>query len=337
MRAWKKTIALALVVVMTLSLGACGGEEAVPVTEANRGNTIGNVANGGRVASDGERIYYKSVDTDGYLYSMKPDGSDRQALNKNEGSYGINLDGDTLYYCADSRTKDNKHNWDNQGLYALPKTGGESAQLKGEVDTYMVSAGEWLYYLDAYSYICRIRNDGEKKKELLKEKCSSLNVVGEWMYFTQENDGFIYRCRLNGKDVEALNNEKSDKLNVVGDWIYYRNNSQDATLYKMKTDGSAQTQVLDREISALHVTADTIYYCDFVTKVSVNLFDLSNAFAGRGIHSMPLDGGVSTQLSSDYTEAIGLAEGRLFYTNKLDGDALYWMKTDGSGREKLNP
>jgi hypothetical protein len=45
-----------------------------------RGNTVGNIVNGGLVAQEGNWIYYSNGDSDFWVYKMRTDGSGRQRV-----------------------------------------------------------------------------------------------------------------------------------------------------------------------------------------------------------------------------------------------------------------
>ena len=61
----------------TLYLGPATGSGTPPAGNQNeRGNTAGNINNGGIAAIKGDRIYYRNDANGGRLYSMRTDGSD---------------------------------------------------------------------------------------------------------------------------------------------------------------------------------------------------------------------------------------------------------------------
>jgi len=66
------------------------------VSSTERGNTVGNIVNGGYVAQKSDWIYYQSNDG-GKLYKIRTDGSSRTKLN-DDSSYWINVVGDWVYY-----------------------------------------------------------------------------------------------------------------------------------------------------------------------------------------------------------------------------------------------
>jgi hypothetical protein len=67
----------------------------------------------------------------------------------------------------------------------------------------------------------------------------SINVVGEWIYYSNYGDnGKIYKIRIDGTENMRLNDDESWFINIVGDWIIYINRSDDSNQYKVHTDGT---------------------------------------------------------------------------------------------------
>jgi hypothetical protein len=117
---------------------------------------------------------------------------------------------------------------------------------------------------------------------------SIINVVGDWIYYSNRDDGYcIYKIRIDGTGREKLNSDNSAFINVVNSWIYYINDesqngrfcdnqtsklfdewamilnmglSKTGKLYKMRTDGTGRTEISDVECSFVNVIDDWIYF-----------------------------------------------------------------------------
>ena len=123
-----KVFLIAMLVVLTTIFNGCGKKESIntnpPVSQATqiqpnqksiskeksgnlikkikavneRGNTIGNIANYGMIAQQGDWIYYSNQSDGEKLYKIKTDGTNKQKLDDEGNSYSINIAGDWIYY-----------------------------------------------------------------------------------------------------------------------------------------------------------------------------------------------------------------------------------------------
>jgi len=106
--------------------------------------------------------------------------------------------------------------------------------------------GDWIYYRSNDDYrIYKIKTDGSGRTKLNDDESYNLNVVGEWIYYSNGGDGNrIYKIKTDGSGRTKVNNDSSLNLNVVGEWIYYANQGDGGRIYKIKTDGSGN-QIVD--------------------------------------------------------------------------------------------
>lgn len=98
-------------------------------------------------------------------------------------------------------------------------------------------------------------------------------IQGNWIYYINDNDGYsIYKIHTAGSGQTKLNDDSSSSINVVGDWIYYNvaegprkfgeiiDTDWKFNIFKMRTDGSNQTRLNDDISFDLTVVEDWIYY-----------------------------------------------------------------------------
>jgi len=102
-----------------------------PVAPAvnTRGNSTGNITNGGYAAIQGDVIYYHNGGDNGKLYKIKTDGSGKQKLSDDKADY-INVIGDWIYYIAGRYSNEygGQVYDDNTKMYRM-KTDGTQRQL----------------------------------------------------------------------------------------------------------------------------------------------------------------------------------------------------------------
>jgi len=147
--------------------------------------------------------------------------------------------------------------------------------------------GDWLYF-GVKGAVYKMRRDGTGRQRLCDHGAVSLNVVGEWMYFTHGTTGGIYKMKINGTEITKLSSVTSYMVYVEGDWIYYTSKFSGGQIYKMKTDGSSVTQITEDSCSEYIVKDQTVYYVkssnNTVYRCSTDGTDkrvLSPDFAGR--------------------------------------------------------
>ena len=123
-------------------------------TKEERGNTNGNLLNGGMIAYQGEWLYFSS---EGSLYKSKLDGSEIKIIYKAEENDGnianINIIDDELYFSAGNHEKG--------GLYRIKDDGSDVKKLVSDTGggrqekVYVV--GDWIYYDKKYI----LKKDGD--------------------------------------------------------------------------------------------------------------------------------------------------------------------------------
>lgn len=202
---------------------------------------------------------------------------------------------------------------------------------------FIAQQGEWIYYNDIFD-LYKVSLDGGDKTKLLTsdfekldfEKQSSINVVGDWIYYISEKPadggGEIYKIRTDGSSKTKLSNGFSDTIIVVGDWIFY-SKAPDARhqyykIYKMRTDGSSDTKLTDDNVALINIVGDWLYYCN-----------VSDSYS---LYKIQTDGSGNTKLNNDFSDSIVAVGDWIYYSNASEANKLYKIRTDGTGRTKLS-
>lgn len=253
------------------------------------GNSVGNILNGGIAAIEGDWIYSINFDA---IYKSKIDGTHKTKIIDVSAEY-INVVGDWIYYVntgdkrsiykikidGTGKTKltENSgayvhvvngwiyyidYHFESLGIYKV-KTDGTS--LTKIVDGYsweLKVADGWIYFgkEDGSGVkMHKMKVDGTNLQEIATEIHTYTNVVGDWIYYSEGQN--IYKMNTNGQNKTIVANVYAGRLNVSGDWIYFRNNNDNQTIYKVKTDGSNLSKVGD-DVGAyeINVVGDWIYY-----------------------------------------------------------------------------
>ncbi len=218
----------------------------------------------------GDWIYFLKNDN---MYKIKTDGSEETRISEDFVPYTFAVAGDWIYYGTvqpyegyenREETEDISMALGEYGIYKIRTDGSERTQLTPFICHGLNIDGDILYYLDIDNRIWQIRTDGSDERQLLDEYCEYLNVSGDWIYYVNYYDGGIYRMQKDGTNSEYITD--GDILNVTEDWLYYSNYdfsedySSDIGLYKIRPDGSENTQLINDRVFSPSIVGEWIYY-----------------------------------------------------------------------------
>lgn len=146
-------------------------------------------------------------ETDFVTYIMDLDGKNIKAVN-GQRLYNANIEGNYIYYV----------NGENSEIHRIKVDGTEDTKIYSSKAYNMNISGDYIYYLDFKTEnsentdeaICihRIRKDGTDHQVIVEmENYSSfINVIGDWIYYTDHNDNSYY--------INLIKNDGSEKVNL---------------------------------------------------------------------------------------------------------------------------
>ncbi|GIM30468.1 hypothetical protein CPJCM30710_31340 [Clostridium polyendosporum] len=298
--------------------------------EKMSGNTPGNIANGGRVARQGEWIYYSNYAEKLNLFKIKADETDKTRLNNEQSQY-INVVDDWIYYV------------EPDGIYKIHTDGSNRTKLK-DANSYKQVV---INLIDDNSTTI----DGKNYKDLIsnsKFSIITLNVVHNKLYYTvdlglmsdMDPSGIIVSSNIDGTEEKVLcsfnDNIKSSQgekgvnpagCMVLGNWIYYYNIYDEVSwpLFRIKTDGTENSWFNEAVIMGMAASDNYIYYINY------NVYDMSQS----GIYKVSEDLKENVKFKvGDITNigAINVFRDYIYYSY---GNDLYRMKKDGSDKIRL--
>lgn len=159
-----------------------------------------------------------------------------------------------------------------------------------------------------------------------------------WIYYSNGRDkGKLYKVRTDGTEKTKLNDSPLiTYINVSDGWVYYKS---EHGISKIKTDGSEETTLVDLEryrniyqvayISSMYVSGEWIYYL-FYTAPGDGIENSST-----NIYRIRTDGSRNSQVCRDQATSMSMDGDWIYFDNKSYNNALYKIKTDGSGETKL--
>jgi len=181
------------------------------------GNISGNIICDGLVASDGNRIYYSSLDTTYGLCSMNLDGTDIKKLSNDYTEY-INVVDGWLYY----RKASSEKNPLIGGLYKMRVDGSQEQRLVAGAPFYINVVNDRIFFInDSAGDIWSIKTDGSELNRLFSGHYECMTTDGKSLYFGWYRDS-IFKASFDGKQLTKILSNNIEDPFVSGDWLYYK-------------------------------------------------------------------------------------------------------------------
>jgi hypothetical protein len=162
---------------------------------------------------------------------------------------------------------------------------------------------------------------------------SILSVAEGWIFFAnRDSDTIIYRIRTDGTEFSRLNqNPTRGNIIVYDGWVYYRNHSLvDASLFRIRIDGSGHERVVHDIVGFFNVFDGWIYYAGHLSenmyKIRTNGADRQKLAEGIGFDINIVDEWVYFRAGNWYELDI---LGHIL-------SPLYRMRKDGTDRELVH-
>lgn len=245
---------------------------------------------------------------------------------------------------------------------------------KGVYDTFAVKKGAWIYYSnpndDSKLYKMNISGNIKRKVKDIYN-VGELNVSDGCIYFLAAGyKSNLYRVGRDDNGLDIVGEDFITYMRISDSWIYYVVNDNDKgekyNLYKMKTDGSKRTFLLevdDWNFNNLNVRDEWIYFqasddgkrgiykikTDGSGKTLINEGEhyninvigkwiyFSDADDGGHIHKTLLDGSRDTTLNDDRSDELNIEGEWVFYRPSfIEETGVYKIRTDGSQKTRLS-
>lgn len=228
------------------------------------------------ITLSGDDIYYSNHSDGGKLYKVKKDGSDAVLNQGNQvivdynnpnpevGEYNnsnpevgevsyISIDGDWIYYINYS---------DGHKPYVINKEGTYRGKLSDEYATSLQVSGNWVYYCSGNGTISKVKKDGTGNVIAIKGTASEinkgfyLNVLDEWLYYSNYNDGNkLYKIKTDGSGERVkLSEDSVGYINIVAGYIYY--NTTKGKLFRVALNGDIDAK--PEEVGGKNIIEDIL-------------------------------------------------------------------------------
>lgn len=282
-----------------------------------RGNTTGNIVNGGFVGKGGEWLYYKKREGNalyGDLYKEKEDLTmDTLLANDDDPSY-INVLNGWVYY---------RNGREDGKIFKIKLDGAEKTKVTDDSATGLIVSGDWIFYANQSEdgKLYKIKVDGTERIKLTDLQSSSINLIGDWIYYQNViHDNMIYRIKVDGTGRELVNTQRAYNLIIEDSTIYFRNPNDDNKIYKMALDGTNKTKLSDESSDTFNIANGWIYY-------------ITRNVPGGDLYKMRLDGTEKTYLNDQNVTNMIIFDDWIYY-KKIE-KMIYRIKTDGTNKQNL--
>ncbi|KOA18654.1 hypothetical protein CLHOM_29380 [Clostridium homopropionicum DSM 5847] len=316
--------------------------------------------------SSGQWIYCQSYEKKNF--KLKLDGTEKQSLympqedvRGNTGGNKINYgrmakSGDWIYYGApnsdefykmktdgSSKTLLNKDNpasinvlgdwiyYNNQndlGLYKMKIDGTSNTKIMDEEVMDVLVVNDWIYYLslsyDGQEYLCKVKLDGTSRTVLNVGRTFDYDVSEGWVYYNVYDDSTgLYKVKTDGTGKTTLLDElQPTKLEVSNGYIYYYDRSDQDRLYKILINGNEKLKLTNNNVSKPNVIGDYVYYINYALDSSQ-----------RVLYRVNIDGTGDKALDNTEINTI-ISAGEWIYCYGYNG-IMFKIKPDGTGKQYI--
>jgi len=255
----------------------------------------------GLMTSQGSWVYFALPQDENNIYKMRVDGTGLQKITDARGN-SINVVGDWIYY----------QNLSDEGKpYRIRTDGtGKEGPLVNNSGT-MVVSNNWIYYLNGGIY--KTRPDTGETISLVEGQNAAMSVYDGWIYYgAGGNDDSDVFCRIptNGGDPQKLLDGWMFHYDMSDGWIYYYTNQTGDSVWRMRPDGSEQTEVYLSENS---LTTFAVIKDQLVVSIATEVDDRGKPVPTE-LRVVDVATGTVRQTQKASTGMIFVANDTVFYT-----------------------
>lgn len=237
-----------------------------------------------------------------------------------------------------------------------------------------------VYYINENGYITENNIADDERSIIVSDvKSDMVYLYGEKLYFRDKEENYLYTCDTYGDNIEKVVSSRICWFTILEDELYYidgyyevsedggeKTPSGQFNLYKSKTDGSDEKQIINDNVAKvfigkndivyyneeaaslyrtdidgedrklLYACEDSAYIGDIKVEKDTVLFtciDEDNRILS-GVYSVGLDGEGKKKVVNTTESSITLRNGKLIYTSSSD-NATYMSNIDGSDEDEI--
>lgn len=153
-------------------------------------------------------------------------------------------------------------------------------------------------------------------------------INDDWLYFMNSSDnGYLYRVKTDGSEETKLLDKSVLGLNLYQDKLFFCGSGEDSFIYKINPDGQDLTQISSHKASNLLIVDDWLYYIDTTIQ--------SEEAETHSLHRMKADGSEDLMISDLDLSSFNVVGDWIYFLASPDS-SLYKVKTDGQDRSQVS-
>jgi hypothetical protein len=144
----------------------------------------------------------------------------------------------------------------DSAIYRMRADGSEITFLCNANAEFLNVMGDYLYFSNLDTKVfCRINTDGSDFKTLYPHDVSYVTVTQNYIYFIDNDTFSLNRMNLDGTGAQRLIEDSISFFTIVGDQIFYKLNIEDSTMNACDLEGQNQV-TLEAYVSGIPIIKD---------------------------------------------------------------------------------
>ena len=256
---------------------------------------------------------------------------------------GKNIEKDSIshkYFNISDKQISFDHRWD-KSAYPDCNTDSEYFSRISELRGDRIVDGDNAYYIDGENGIAKLDIKNFTTSILTSRKVERIALCKGFIYFTEIVKGdakAIYRIKTDGSEETKVYDGWSRGLKSDGNKVYF---IDDDDRMRVLNESKAERITSGTIVTTLYFNEDFIIYKAYRWNWGPNFYRLDKTTGD--IEKIGFDSPAGFSYSSDtgyltyyYTPLERVVDGWIYYVNVDEGNSLFKIKIDGTGRIKLN-
>lgn len=194
---------------------------------------------------------------------------------------------------------------------------------------------DWIYYsnFNDGGKIYRVHADGGEHFKVNDDHSLKITIAGGWVYYLASEErselnrtslrdrvgGRIYKIRTDGSERTLLLDDYSWELLLVDDWIYHTRGGYG--IYRFRTDGTGHQIISTEPASYFNLKGDWLYFCQGWQ---------SHETTTGGIHKVSTDGGEIYRVGDETVYTLHIAGDWIYYSSLRPDRRIAKIRADGT-------
>lgn len=231
------------------------------------------------------------------------------------------------------------HRWE-KSVYPSCNNDSDYFTMTSELRGDRIVEGDNAYYIDDNKNIIKLDTKSFSTSSLTSNKAERITLCDGFIYYIQTINGdanAVYRVKTDGTEEEKVYDGWSKYLKSDGDYVYFIDD--DDRIVKL-TESGIRKITTGSIATSIYFTEDYVVYKAYKWNSGPNLYRINKdtgensriGFDAPSGFTFSEDTGYLTYYYTPLERVIG---DWIYYTNADEGNSLFKIKVDGTGRTKL--